>query len=296
MSPKYLIINADDFGMSPEFNIAIKNLLTNGNISSASLMANGLYYEEAIELQKKYNLQNIGIHLTLTRDAFDTTSPLLYNSISRKKSIEDNNGLLYTNSKDLYIHAKENDIKREITCQINKIAKDNIIFSHIDNHMYSIIPRMGYYGYKILFNALKELRINRKVGIRIPYNYYNIDNLNYIWSGRKILPYLWINKKFLNLYSPKYSFAFPYYANNIPSIIEKKKCLENFFKSLKPGVTELHFHPCIYSDNLKTYNPYWEHRVQEYELLLNIDAKNLRGKYGIILTNWQNLISKNDNL
>ena len=155
MSPKYLIINADDFGMSPEFNIAIKNLLTNGNISSASLMANGLYYEEAIELQKKYNLQNIGIHLTLTRDAFDTTSPLLYNSISRKKSIEDNNGLLYTNSKDLYIHAKENDIKREIICQINKISKDNIIFSHIDNHMYSIIPRMGYYGYKILFNALK---------------------------------------------------------------------------------------------------------------------------------------------
>lgn len=69
-SNKFLIINADDFGMSHEFNMAISNLLKNGNISSTSIMPNGVAYEEALELINKYSLRNIGLHLTLTRDSF----------------------------------------------------------------------------------------------------------------------------------------------------------------------------------------------------------------------------------
>ena len=67
---KYLIINADDFGMSSEFNLAINELLLNQCISTTSIMANGLAFDEAVELVRRNNLGNIGVHLALTRDDF----------------------------------------------------------------------------------------------------------------------------------------------------------------------------------------------------------------------------------
>ena len=55
---KYLIINADDFGMSSEYNQAICSLMTQGIVSSTSLMANGKAYEEAIK--NKYRFYSYG--------------------------------------------------------------------------------------------------------------------------------------------------------------------------------------------------------------------------------------------
>ena len=59
INKKYLIINADDFGMSSEFNQAICCLMNQGIVTSTSIMANGRAYEEAILDVKKYKLDNI---------------------------------------------------------------------------------------------------------------------------------------------------------------------------------------------------------------------------------------------
>ena len=56
---KYLVINADDFGMSSEFNQAICCLMAQGIVSSTSLMANGRAYDEAIRDIRKFDLKNM---------------------------------------------------------------------------------------------------------------------------------------------------------------------------------------------------------------------------------------------
>ena len=61
-----LILNADDFGLSPSVNKGIVEAFQQGIISSATMMMNTPYTDEAIELAKKHNLKNIGIHLNLT--------------------------------------------------------------------------------------------------------------------------------------------------------------------------------------------------------------------------------------
>lgn len=45
---KFLIINADDFGMSREFNLAIRDLMNNQSVTTTSIMANGLAFSEAV--------------------------------------------------------------------------------------------------------------------------------------------------------------------------------------------------------------------------------------------------------
>ena len=62
MGSKYLIINADDFGICNSVNSAIFKLLKEKKISSATVMPNVNYYEEAVEWTVK-NSDNIGLHL-----------------------------------------------------------------------------------------------------------------------------------------------------------------------------------------------------------------------------------------
>lgn len=288
---KYLIINADDFGMSPNFNEAISKLLLSGSLSTTSLMPNGLYYDEALDLIRKYDLQNIGIHLTLTRDNFIIDEPLIYNSLSNQRSsINNPNGLLYTNALDLKTNATCRDIIEEIKKQILKIQNEGIKFTHIDNHMYSLMPRMGINGYFCVFSALASLDIKRAVGIRIANDFYNFPDINYIWSGRKLKLLLSLCMKALHLKGVDYSFAFPYYAPNQKSLEAKEELLHQFLSSVKEGVTELHVHPCTYSKELETQNPTWENRVHEYEMLKRINKDYLKEKYGIRLITYKDII------
>ena len=67
MGSKYLIINADDFGICNSVNSAIFKLLKEKKIPSATVMPNVNYYEEAVEWTVK-NSDNIGLHLTLLND------------------------------------------------------------------------------------------------------------------------------------------------------------------------------------------------------------------------------------
>lgn len=284
---KYLIINADDFGMSHEFNIAIAELLKNRHISSASIMANGCAYDEAVALTRSEQLRNIGVHLTLTRDNFAVDSPLIYHSLTSAASLENGYGL-YVKPMELKERAEFGDIVDEIEAQIRRVAESGIDYTHIDNHMYSLMPRMGYNGYRAFFKAYHRVR-KGNCGVRIAKRYYQEDGMNYIWSGRKLAPYVTLNMKLLGLVGVDYSFAFPYYAEKNKTLESKAVLLDVFFRNLRPGVTELHVHPCVYSEDLKSYNPHWENRVHEFEMLKMFGEDRLKDEYGINLISYREL-------
>ena len=284
-----LIINADDFGMSHEFNVAISELMKSGGLTSTSLMANGLAFHEAVNMIKDFGLANIGVHLTLTREAFSSESALKYGSLIQSSSICDGSDLLYQTPKLLELNATDEDIQKEIIEQISKILDSNIDITHIDNHMYSLMPRMGKRGYNNFFAALHRLRLNKPIGVRIAKSYYPFPNINYVWSGRRLWFYLWLNMKRLSLKSPDYSFAFPYYAPDHKTLQKKQHLLHSFLQTLKPGTTELHFHPCVDSMSLRQQNPYWENRVHEYKMLQTINAEFLKSVYDIDLISYRQL-------
>lgn len=295
MGEKFLIINADDFGMSHEFNCAIRDLLKNKNISTTSLMANGLAFQEAVDITSADNLQDVGVHLTLTRDSFDVDSPLIYEPLSGGKSLVKNaGGGLWQSADELKQNAKLDEIVCEIEMQIQKVFNAGINYTHIDNHMYSLMPRMEYEGYKAFFKAYRDIynKHNRRLGFRMAKSFYNESGFNYIWSGRKIKPYINFNMKLLGLIGVDYCFAFPYYAERYASLESKVSLFDVFLTNLKKGVTELHVHPCIYSENLKKYNPTWQNRVHEYEMLKMFDSKQLKEKYGVTLIAYRDLIGE----
>ena len=287
---KRLIINADDFGMSHETNVAVCELLENGHISSTSLMANGCAYDEAVEMIRSKNLTGIGVHLTLTRENFECPEMLTYRSITDGTSISDENGLLWPGCECFAKLADDADIINEIKCQVTTILNDGIDIAHVDNHMYSIMPRMGFRGYRLFFEAWRRMRLHRWMGVRIARSYYIVDGLNYVWSGRKLKPYLWWKMVCNGLVGVDYSFAFPYYAPDRRTLESKRELLHDFLAKLRDGCTELHIHPAVYSSDIEKQNPYWLNRVHEYEILKEVTPELLIQKYGIELISYRDLL------
>lgn len=290
MKNKYLIINADDFGMSSEFNQAICYLMSQGIVSSTSLMANGKAYQEAIQYIQKYDLKNVGVHLTLTCDGFENDNKITYSSVTRSNTLEDENGVLFCSYRDLATNASDEDIINEIYSQIMKVKNEGIEFTHIDNHMYSIIPYLGLRGYECFYKALHRLKINRKIGFRHALRKFDIDGVRSVYSGRKIQPYAWAMNLFFHLRCPDFVFTIPYVSSQNGSVEQKCDLLNVFFSNVKNGVSELHVHPAIYSEELKKRNPTWKDRINEYEALKFYSKDLLMEKYGITLISYADLV------
>lgn len=123
-----LILNADDFGLSPSVNKGIVEAFQQGFISSATMMMNTPYTDEAIELAKKHNLKNIGIHLNLTYGK--SVLPA-----SEVPSLVDENGTFHYVCM-LGYYTQYLDAKKELKAQIEKFLASGLTPTHIDHHHY----------------------------------------------------------------------------------------------------------------------------------------------------------------
>ena len=62
---KNLIVNADDFGRHELINRAVERAFNDGCLKSATLMAGGIAFDDAVDVAKKLSGLGVGIHFTL---------------------------------------------------------------------------------------------------------------------------------------------------------------------------------------------------------------------------------------
>src|ERR1700680_3490540 len=63
LTHRRLIVNADDFGISEEVNVAIIRAHKEGILTSASLMVTGTAFDHAVRLARENPHLGVGIHL-----------------------------------------------------------------------------------------------------------------------------------------------------------------------------------------------------------------------------------------
>ena len=70
---------------------------------------------------------------------------------------------------------------------------------------------------------------------------------------------------------------------------------ENFYKlikGLKPGITEIYFHPSVESNGLKKITNSWQQRVWEAKMFSDSDVINFLKNEGILFTNWKEMMKR----
>ena len=125
-----IIVNADDFGLSGKINESTIYCYQNGCLTSATLLAWGKAFDDAVKMAKENPGLGTGVHLVLDGQ-FDipyfqstVTNPDT-NSLFEKKEILEK----IKNNK-----VRHDDLVKIYSMQIEKILDNNINISHIDHH------------------------------------------------------------------------------------------------------------------------------------------------------------------
>jgi len=135
-----LILNADDFGLTRGINRAIGELHTNGAITSATLMASGPAFEDAVAIACKRPTLGVGCHVVLT-DGIPVSHP------SDIPSLLGSDGKTFRSSLADFLlavwrgHVREEDIIREAAAQVQRIQRAGIDVTHLDTHKHThVLP------------------------------------------------------------------------------------------------------------------------------------------------------------
>ncbi|QNI35957.1 ChbG/HpnK family deacetylase [Edaphobacter albus] len=151
-----LIINADDFGLTHGINRSIAELHQAGVLTSATLMATGPAFDDAVAIAQDTPSLGVGCHVVLT-DGVPACSPEKIPSLLGPDGRTFRPSLLDFVQALLRGHIREPDIEREAEAQIHKLQDAGIMITHVDTHKHSH-----------LFPAVTRplLRVLERAGIR----------------------------------------------------------------------------------------------------------------------------------
>jgi chitin disaccharide deacetylase len=131
-----LIINADDFGLTSGINRAIEQLHQANVLTSATLMANGPAFEEAVAIAKSNPSLGVGCHIVLT-DGIPVSSPDSVPTLIGPDRKSFRPSLLDFVQALLRGKIDSEDIHREALAQIQKLQRAGLNITHADTHKHT---------------------------------------------------------------------------------------------------------------------------------------------------------------
>lgn len=131
MNERYLIINADDFGLCESMNQAVQELFRLGAITSSSILSPAPRAAKASALAAQQKLP-AGVHWTLFSEWKEELWPAA--SLQGKHGFLTDNGFLPADGGAAAKRAASSDITRELEAQYLRMAAAGCIPDHADSH------------------------------------------------------------------------------------------------------------------------------------------------------------------
>lgn len=280
---KVIILHADDAGMCEEANIAIKKYLLDGDIQSTAAMPPCPNFDEMITFAIEHPNIDVGLHLTLTSEWENYRWPSV-SPVSEVPGLIDEAGMLWHEVPQVVQHATAEEVATEIRAQIEKSIALGFRPDHIDTHMGTLYGTPKY--------AKAFLDIAMEYGI--PANAIDMsDSLVVAYYQKAGYPINDEMIKYMEAYTlPKVDNFTS--APNTDTYEKKVASFQELIKSLRPGLTEIIFHPSIETDNLKSITGSWQQRVWEAKMFADPDMKKFFVDEGLIFTNWKEIMKRFD--
>jgi len=282
---RLLIINGDDYGLSPSFNEGIQELLEADAISSATVMMPCAFARAAASWSAKHPHYDVGVHFTFTSewDAYKW-APVTRNA--DVSSLVTSEGYFHSDCLGFEQSAAPSQVALELNHQVEMALHLGMKPTHADCHMGSLYGLST--GKHFLLEAL-DVCAHYGLPFRLP-RYVNE-------AQQEVVPAVFAPQlgALAQLADQKgvvivdYLIGLPFEAQeneNTDSFLQE---LKEYLKKLKPGVSELIVHPSRPSAELQTFHRHASKRVMEWEALRKPEIKQFLQEQHIKLIHWRDL-------
>jgi chitin disaccharide deacetylase len=286
---KQLILNADDFGMTRGVNEGIIRAHREGILTSATLMANGEAFDDAVERAHTNKELGVGCHLVLVGGKCVAPKDSVASLVDADGVLRDSLAVFVARLSSGMIRVEE--IERELRAQIAKVRAAGIEPTHLDTHKHTHAhPRVM----EALGKVAKECEITR---VRKP-----IENLRDSWETsraggqgvsmqilaagavRAIAPQFTAIAKKYGLLSPDHFLGLAMTGQLGPTV------LRGVIGTLAAGTTEIMLHPGIWdADLLRSGSRLQKQREDELQGLLDSGVRSAVTERGIRLMSYREL-------
>ncbi len=282
---KELIVNADDFGLSDGANRAIIKAWQEGVLTSASLMAGGRAFTEAVVLARENPELQVGLHLTLVQGSAvlrSATRPALADAEGNFA-----NNPVYAGMRYFFAKRLRQGLYGEIEAQIRRFAETGLPLSHIDGHL-------NIHMHPVVFDILLELM--PRYGIRSFRLSRERLGVDLALAPRRRLGKAvdaFIFSRLAGRCRPELDRLGIGHAIEVKGLLNSGSMTEEYLLGaldiLQDGLTEIYFHPGLHPDDeLRRWMPAYRHeeelaaltspRVKEKMTRLGIRLRNYRGE------------------
>ncbi|MDO4178621.1 MAG: ChbG/HpnK family deacetylase [Phascolarctobacterium sp.] len=281
---KYLIINADDFGLHEQINKGIIKGYREGIITSTSIMPTAPAFEEAVALAKDNPELGIGIHLTLCTCV---PSCLDKSKVTSLLGADGNFLPSYVEfAKRFYTGGvKRIELEAELRAQFEKALAAGINITHVDSHQHThMLPGIN----TLVIKLCKEYNVER---VRVPKEDYFFTGGYEVGLGRKIgragLSFC------ADLARPLVKKAglktTDHFFGMLAGCNLNTELVGNIIKSLGEGTNEMMTHPGLSQSILAKALPWDLHWENELAASLAEANKKLLEEHHVTLTNFGRL-------
>jgi chitin disaccharide deacetylase len=278
---KVIIFHADDMGMADEANEATFFLLENNFIQSAAAMAPCPAYEDAINWAIENPQKDIGIHLTLTSE-WKTHRWSTVADPADVPGLIDPDGYMWKSVREVVMNATPEEVEKELRAQIEKTLAMGYRPDHMDTHMGTVFG----------LNEFTEVYLRLAEEYNIPAMVIDFSDPEVVEQYKQAgYP---VTDQLLGMLED-YGLPKLDYFSSVPGGATYEEMRENFFnliRSLKPGLTEIIFHPQYESEYGKTITGSWQQRAWEVDLFADPVVHSFFKEQELIFTNWRDIMTR----
>lgn len=283
MNERYLIINADDFGLCPAMNQAICGLFRMGAITSSSVLAPA---PEAVAACK-YAVDGhfpVGVHWTLYSEWERSCWPPAYSS--GKSSSLTADGYLPADGGAAAKRAASGDVTKELDAQYRLMAGEGCLPDHADSHGGTL------YGINGRFFFINAFRLCQKY--RLPFRFARSPSFLERQFCGNVSPALKAAHAGIIFLADRMKVSLPDDFITHPLPAEKIRDYEDLcsyyeaqLTAAPSGITEVFLHPSVPDPGMLQLTPQWRKRVWEYEYLKSGRLAHFLEKEGFRTVSWK---------
>jgi len=276
---KVLILHANELGLCYETNAAGAKLLETGPVKSGGTMVPAPWFGDWAEWCRAHPAADVGLELTLNSELKNYRWQPTANGLV--PTLVDSNGFLWRAPMQTMVNGTAGDVEIELREQITRAKMAGLNPSHLTTHLgtlvtrpdfmevYLRIARQEWIPAMIVELTPEQVERFREQGFPLPDNVIEmladyplpkVDDLRFVGAA--------------------------------DSYDKKKQAFLKMLAELKPGITQIAFHPAVDSPALPRITRDAQQRVWDNQLFEDAEVREALAADGVIITDWREIMQR----